>query len=115
MKGLNIRGDKFLAQEIFYDASYVKPEKISSDEPTSEPLQIVVACGPYTTSDSLTYDPLTDLITYVTKNKPHAFVLVGPFVDANHQLVKDNTIAETYKAFFEKLVEKVMTALENAR
>jgi DNA polymerase alpha subunit B len=39
---------------------------------------VVVACGPYTTSDSITYDPLLDLIAIINRDQPDVCILVGP-------------------------------------
>lgn len=37
---------------------------------------VLVACGPYTTSDSLAYDPLADLIDVIARDRPDVCVLV---------------------------------------
>lgn len=47
-------------------------------------LSVMVAAGPFTTSDSLEYEPLEDLLRVVVARKPDVCVLAGPFVDANH-------------------------------
>jgi len=38
---------------------------------------VMMACGPYTPSESLTYDPLIDLITIINKDHPDVCILVG--------------------------------------
>lgn len=38
---------------------------------------VLVACGPYTTSDSITYEPLLDLIAIINRDRPDVCVLVG--------------------------------------
>ena len=38
---------------------------------------VLVACGPYTTSDSITYDPLLDLIAIINRDQPDVCILVG--------------------------------------
>lgn len=45
-----------------------------------EQTMVLVACGPYTTSDSITYDPLLDLITIINHDRPDVCILVGPWV-----------------------------------
>lgn len=42
----------------------------------AEPVNILVACGPYTPSDSLTFDPLLDLIHVITRDGPDVCILV---------------------------------------
>lgn len=42
----------------------------------TEPVNILVACGPYTPSDSLTFDPLLDLIHVIARDRPDFCILV---------------------------------------
>lgn len=42
----------------------------------TEPVNILVACGPYTPSDSLTFDPLLDLIHVIARDRPDVCILV---------------------------------------
>ena len=37
---------------------------------------MLVACGPYTPSDSLSFDPLLDLISVIVRDRPDVCVLV---------------------------------------
>lgn len=77
-------------------------------------MSLVVAAGPYTTSDNMAYEPLKDLVTYISTYKPHVAIMTGPFLESEHVKVKDNSMAETYNAFFEKLVES-LGELSNTR
>lgn len=43
---------------------------------TAEPLMVLVACGPYAPSDSLTFDPLLDLINVIVRDRPDVCILV---------------------------------------
>lgn len=43
-----------------------------------EQTMVLVACGPYTTSDSITYEPLLDLIAIINHDRPDVCILVGP-------------------------------------
>ena len=45
---------------------------------------MLVAAGPYTTTDNLDYQPLEDLMRVIAATKPDVAVLAGPFVDATH-------------------------------
>lgn len=45
---------------------------------TTEPVMVLVACGPYTPSDSLTFDPLLDLINVIVRDRPDVCILVQP-------------------------------------
>mmetsp|Transcript_29460 Transcript_29460/g.44657 ORF Transcript_29460/g.44657 Transcript_29460/m.44657 type:complete len:164 (+) Transcript_29460:806-1297(+) len=46
-------------------------------------VQVLVACGPYTVKNELSYEALKDMMGIVNKDKPHLLVLAGPFV--SHQ------------------------------
>lgn len=43
-----------------------------------EQTMVLVACGPYTTSDSIAYEPLLDLIGIINHDQPDVCILVGP-------------------------------------
>ena len=51
-------------------------------------LSVVVASGPFTTSDNLEYEPLNELLSQVASTKPDVLILVGPFVDASNNLLQ---------------------------
>jgi DNA polymerase alpha subunit B len=68
-------------------------------------MSMVIAAGPYTTSDNMNYEPLKDLVTYISSNKPHVVIMTGPFMDCEHSKVKDFSMAETFKSFFDKLMD----------
>lgn len=42
----------------------------------AEPMNVLVACGPYTPADSLTFDPLLDLINVIVRDRPDICLLV---------------------------------------
>lgn len=37
---------------------------------------VLVACGPYTTTDSIAYEPMLDLIEAINKDRPDVCILV---------------------------------------
>ncbi|CAM9929011.1 unnamed protein product, partial [Discosporangium mesarthrocarpum] len=51
------------------------------------PVSMLVAAGPFSTSDNLAYEPLNDILGAVTARCPDVVFLVGPFVDAMHPKV----------------------------
>ncbi|XP_049877465.1 DNA polymerase alpha subunit B [Pectinophora gossypiella] len=108
VRGVNPRGDRLVAHEVLSDAARPTPDHTADMMNTLKgTISMVVATGPYTTSDSLAYEPLKDLVTYIATYKPHVVILTGPFLDSDHAKVKDNSMAETYKAFFEKLMDSL--------
>ncbi|XP_026760615.2 DNA polymerase alpha subunit B isoform X2 [Galleria mellonella] len=108
MRGINPRGDQFIAHEILSDASKPVPDPKADMMNTLEgTLSMVMAAGPYTTSDNMTYEPLKDFITYIGTHRPHVVIMTGPFMDVEHSKIKDNSMAETYKSYFEKLIDNL--------
>ena len=49
---------------------------------------VLVASGPFFTSDSLSNDPLTELVSNVKELKPNLTLLMAPFLDERHPSVK---------------------------
>jgi len=52
-----------------------------------EPLKVITAAGPFTTSDNLDYAPFVDLMKRIIRDKPDLVVLLGPFVDCSQPLL----------------------------
>ena len=57
------------------------------DDDDRRALSIWTACGPYTASDDLDYDPFLDLVERVVSERPDVVILCGPFVDGRQPLV----------------------------
>ena len=47
-----------------------------------------MASGPFFTIDSLSNDPLNELVSRVKELKPNMTILMGPFLDEKHASVK---------------------------
>ncbi|XP_030035183.2 DNA polymerase alpha subunit B [Manduca sexta] len=108
MKGINPRGDRFLAQEVFCDASQpIRDHRADMMNTLTGNVSMVISSGPYTTSDNMNYTPLKDLVSYINAHRPHLVIMTGPFIDCEHSMIKDNTIAETYSALFDKIVDSL--------
>jgi DNA polymerase alpha subunit B len=75
-------------------------------------LNILIAAGPFTPSDSLQYEPLKDLISVITKTEPDICILIGPFIESNHKIIQEG-IAETFNDLFEKQMEFLKNAISN--
>jgi len=52
----------------------------------------MVACGPFTTDNSLSYLGLKELLEVARKNRPHALILMGPFLDMGNKIIKSGNI-----------------------
>ncbi|PSN52816.1 hypothetical protein C0J52_09691 [Blattella germanica] len=106
VKGGNPLGSKLAAKQIYCDTTLPMPEKpsYSSDES--------VAAGPFTQSDTLTYEPLEDLVQYIIDHEPHVVILIGPFVDVSHPQIVEGMLAETFQSCFERIIESFMEPLK---
>lgn len=58
----------------------------------SHGLRIMTACGPFTSSDDLKYEPLYHLLGNVLRDKPDVLILIGPFVDINQPLLANGSV-----------------------
>ncbi|KAI9498209.1 DNA polymerase alpha subunit B N-terminal-domain-containing protein [Zychaea mexicana] len=90
VKGTNITGRVFVAEEIFVPQVPSVLER-NADDLTEisqltqgKPIEIIVSAGPYTLDSDLSYQPLDELLRSCTKQRPDVVILLGPFVSENH-------------------------------
>ncbi|KAG7171291.1 DNA polymerase alpha subunit B-like, partial [Homarus americanus] len=114
IKGVHTTSNKLIAQELVLGKVLPPSTSPITINSTMGPVQIVVACGPFTTTENLLYEPLTDLLTVMHKNPPHLLILLGPFLDAAHPLVANNELGETHDAVFNRCIRIITTTLENS-
>ncbi|KAK6298108.1 hypothetical protein J4Q44_G00311630 [Coregonus suidteri] len=69
---------------------------------------VIVACGPYTPSDGLTFDTLVGLINVIVRDRPDVCILLGPFVDSKHQQIEKSLVTETFDAIFSRCVGSIV-------
>lgn len=108
MEGMNATGRKLVASKLYEGVPlpfYTSNIKMETDE---EPMNVLVACGPYTPSDSLTFDPLLDLITIIVRDRPDVCLLLGPFVDSKHEQIEKAQVTETFEAIFSRCIESIV-------
>ncbi|XP_068227234.1 DNA polymerase alpha subunit B isoform X2 [Palaemon carinicauda] len=113
IRGVNTTGNKLVAQELIPGKILPLPDSPITITNTTGPIQVIVACGPFTTTDNLLYEPLSDLLTAVQKNPPHLLILMGPLLDISHPLVAGNALNETHDAVFNRYTGVITAALEN--
>ncbi|KAJ9549338.1 hypothetical protein OSB04_021881 [Centaurea solstitialis] len=70
----------------------------SSDTPSD--LSLIIASGPFTTTDNLFFEPLSELLAYAQRSQPQLLVLLGPFIDSEHPEIKKGTLNRTYDELF---------------
>lgn len=110
LEGMNTTGRKLVASKLYESTPlpfYSPPVKMEVDD-VAEPLNVLVACGPYTPSDTLTYDPLLDLISIIVRDRPDVCLLLGPFVDAKHEQIEKAQVTETFDAIFTRCIESIV-------
>jgi DNA polymerase alpha subunit B len=136
VQGVNSSGRYMIAQRIIEGVP--RPQPLSTPAKLLEyhhselyqggaPVKVLVASGPFTTMQNLDFEPLDALLSKVFNDRPDVLILMGPFVDATHPLVKDGDIqltnrdddgraigqhSATYEmVFIEKVIRDGLTAL----
>ncbi|XP_063222160.1 DNA polymerase alpha subunit B isoform X2 [Bacillus rossius redtenbacheri] len=110
LQATNHSGEQLLAHALHTDVTLPLPTIPPRLGPAEE-LELVVAAGPFTQMDTLGYQPLEDLVAYVRLHRPHVLLLIGPFIDCNHGLVADGSLAQTFQSFFDKLLDGILEPL----
>lgn len=96
VEGHNTTGMKLVAERIIEGAAHAPQETAASDIlkfhyhnslQDGEPIRIITAAGPFTTSNNMDYEPWEDLMGTVLSLKPDVVILTGPFVDMRHKAV----------------------------
>lgn len=97
VQGVNPRADSFFVDEIISDRdlTYAALPDVKED------LSIIVATGPFTGPNDLSYEPLNDLMAYCQQHKPDVLILLGPFLDADHPAVLNGWMKSSYEEYFE--------------
>lgn len=63
-------------------------------------LSMIIAAGPFTTTDNLLFEPLVELLAYAKRRQPQLLVLLGPFVDTEHPDIKKGTMDRSFDEMF---------------
>ncbi|XP_051122291.1 uncharacterized protein LOC127245449 [Andrographis paniculata] len=74
--------------------------KLSRPLQDKSELSLIVAAGPFSTSDNLLFEPLTELIAYARRKQPQLLVLLGPFIDSDHPELRKGTVNQTFDEIF---------------
>jgi len=93
---------------------YTEPAPALAPAPAKDQdIQMMVSCGPYTTQESDSHQPLLDMLTCIQEAQPNVAVFIGPFVDSKNSAL-DN-IAEPYQQHYENMVKQIYAVLETTR
>ncbi|XP_006860999.1 PREDICTED: DNA polymerase alpha subunit B [Chrysochloris asiatica] len=107
MEGTNTTGRKFVATKL-YEGVPLPFYQPTEEEGDFEQRMVLVACGPYTTSDSITYDPLLDLVTIINRDRPDVCILFGPFLDAKHEQVENCLLTSPFEDVFKQCLRTII-------
>ncbi|XP_064622329.1 DNA polymerase alpha subunit B-like [Lineus longissimus] len=116
MSGINSTGNKFVAKKVYEG---IPPPMADLGPIRGSPLQFLIACGPFSTIDSLSYEPLGDLMTVIQREKPDVCIFLGPFVDIkqfedNEYLKPENDLTDmTYEQLFHQQIYQIIQATES--
>ncbi|XP_029021733.1 DNA polymerase alpha subunit B [Betta splendens] len=113
IQGMNTTGRKLVASKLYEGVPlpfYNPMVKMEMDE---EPVNVLVACGPFTPCDSLSFEPLLDLISIIARDRPDVCVLLGPFVDSKHEQIEKGQVTETFDAIFSRCIESILNGTKS--
>ncbi|WAR20337.1 DPOA2-like protein [Mya arenaria] len=99
MTGHNSTGQKFVASKLLESVPLPLPEIKTSQENASR-LSLLVAAGPFSTSDSLSYEPLSDLVEQIRIVRPDVCILNG-------------NCTLPFEEIFQSKIEEIAQATEN--
>ncbi|NXC31993.1 DPOA2 polymerase, partial [Campylorhamphus procurvoides] len=69
---------------------------------------VLVACGPFTPSDGVAFDPLSDLLGVVARDQPDVCVLFGPFLDAKNEQVESCQLLGSFSDVFQLCLRTII-------
>ncbi|XP_061338738.1 uncharacterized protein LOC133285511 [Gastrolobium bilobum] len=64
-------------------------------------LSMIIAAGPFTTTDNLLFEPLIELLAYAKRRPTQLLVLLGPFIDSEHPDIKKGTVDRSFDEIFQ--------------
>ncbi|KAG9284477.1 hypothetical protein G9A89_014081 [Geosiphon pyriformis] len=111
--GINSTGQNFIVRQ-FYEIPLL-PMAFSSPREIKEynygarmldgkEMVVIAAAGPFTMDDNLDFEPFCELVKQLSLVKPDAVILMGPFVDENHQLIRSGNLDITPEEIFSRKI-----------
>ncbi|XP_050404737.1 DNA polymerase alpha subunit B isoform X1 [Patella vulgata] len=109
LEGLNSSGQKFVAQKKLQNVRLPLPV---AEVEGGQHINIVVAAGPFTTSHTLAYEPLADLLKLLQNDQPNVLIILGPIVDARNTEIEKGNVNFTYEELFKKQIDDISDVTE---
>ncbi|KAK4786138.1 hypothetical protein SAY86_002827 [Trapa natans] len=77
-----------------------KEDQLSDPSSSDKELSVIIAAGPFTTTDNLFFEPLTELLSYASRKIPQLLILLGPFVDSEHPAIRRGATERSFNEIF---------------
>ncbi|KAM9166912.1 LOW QUALITY PROTEIN: DNA polymerase alpha subunit B [Mergus octosetaceus] len=112
LEGINSTGKMVVVSRLYEPQPLPFPSLLP---PAAGPEQraVLVACGPYATSDSVAFD-LSDLLDVIARDRPDVCVLFGPFVDAKHEQVENCQLPASFSDVFKLCLKMILEGTRSA-
>ncbi|KAJ3217881.1 hypothetical protein HK099_005307 [Clydaea vesicula] len=92
----------------------VELKKLYNDRKKGEPSNIFVASGPFTLEENLFFEPFEEFTLKVIEEKPNIVLLLGPFLDCNHQKIVDGELDLTLEEIFSLEISSRLNRMLNS-
>ncbi|THH31178.1 hypothetical protein EUX98_g3002 [Antrodiella citrinella] len=103
LRGKNGGGGWFMVSEVL--SLPVPNARVKADEDAAKTaFSVCIACGPFTTDSDLKFRPWQALIAKLKDETPDIVVLVGPFIDATHPLIKQGEVDTSPEQMFKDVI-----------
>ncbi|CAL5338643.1 unnamed protein product [Camellia sinensis] len=79
---------------------YCEEEGRLKEKPVLLQSSLIIAAGPFTTTDNLFFESLTELLAYAQRKQPQLLLLLGPFIDSEHPEIKKGAVNRTFDEIF---------------
>uniref|UniRef100_A0A158R5I2 DNA polymerase alpha subunit B n=1 Tax=Syphacia muris TaxID=451379 RepID=A0A158R5I2_9BILA len=98
-------GKVFFMTSFFLNIMYVLLVLITGS------LSIWCAVGPFTSSDTFSFEQLCDFLELAVKEVPDVIILMGPFIDSTSKIAHSSSLGRTYAELFEILLLNICDTL----
>jgi DNA polymerase alpha subunit B len=78
-------------------------------------LKVLVVAGPYTTDQSLTFEPLQELAEKIEQNPPDVVIMLGPFVVGEHPMLTEGKVDMDVDQVFRECITPQLEKMKKAK
>lgn len=112
VKGTNHNGSYFMVDEILLPSA---PEKVTYEIKENKTFDMIVAAGPFTLDDDLSYRPFEELLLKCSQQKPDVILLMGPFLSMHHPKITSASIDTLPEHIFkDQVINRLEQLLDEA-